>query len=352
MLGLVLISITRGPTHSPPASWRSGWQPTHPLLTARSGAGAAAVRGVLYVVGGAVAEASGPRFLDTVEAAKVRPDGSLESWHEVKRLLTPRGFIACVEAKGFLYAVGGMTFLDAPRGRLLNTVERARILEDGSLGPWAAVAPLTTPRRGPAVVVAADFLYAIGGYNGLFLNTVERARIREDGSLASWEVVPDILTTTRYIHGATVEAGRVYVFGGKNREDGSAKNSVEFSQIQPDGALGPWHEGPGLLVPRFLSASAALHGYLFVLGGYNGRYLDGVERARAGPEGLEPWSEVARLSQPKEGMAVVASGLYLYVIGGSRSGTYFRDVEYAAVGPDGDLGHSTTPPATSPAPGS
>ncbi len=341
ILGLVLASSSRGPI-SPTPAWLSGWRPTAPILTARSGAGAAAVRGRLYLVGGAIADASGPRFLNTVEAAKVRPDGSLEAWREVRRLLTPRGFIACVEAKGFLYAIGGMTFADAPRGRLLNTVERARILDDGTLGPWTAGAPLTTPRRGPAAVVAGDFLYAIGGYNGLFLNTVERARIREDGSLTSWEVVPDILTTTRYIHGATVEAGRVYVFGGKNREDGSAKSSVEFSQIQPDGSLGPWQEGPGLLVPRFLSASAALHGYLFVLGGYNGRYLDGVEGARVGPEGLRPWSEAARLSRPKEGMAVVAYGSYLYVIGGSRAGDYFRDVEYAAVGPDGALGHPVT----------
>ncbi|MCI0529090.1 MAG: hypothetical protein L0Y56_16765 [Nitrospira sp.] len=328
-----------------PKKWVQGWQGTSPLLEARSGAGAVQFGRRLYIAGGASIEKG---FLNSAESVTIRPDGQLESWHLVSPLTTRRGFLALVAANGYLYAIGGA---NGENGiHLLNTVEHAKINEEGGLGPWTPVSPMTTPRRGPAALVSQGYLYAIGGYNGIFLRNLERAPLLPNGDLGNWEVVNSLLTTDRYIHGAALSGNHLYVVGGHIQGMGGGKESTEWTRIGKDGQFEPWRPASPLLFARFLAAVAASDQYLFILGGYNGQYMASVERAAIQTDGsLGPWSATTPLSHPKEGCAAVSVDGRIYLMGGSNSGVYLRDVEMAWINQAGELGYwANSSPQTPP----
>lgn len=325
---------------SDPRTWMKGWQATAPLQEARSGAGAAESDHRLYVAGGVSIEKG---FLNSVEWTTVRPDGQLEIWKSASPMITPRGFLALVAAQGYLYAVGGA---NGEHGtHLLDSVEKARIQADGSLGPWTATSSMNTPRRGPAALVSHGYLYAIGGYNGIFLRNLERAKILSDGELGKWEMVNPLLTTDRYIHGAAIQGNRVYVVAGHIQGMGGGKGSTEWTRIGSDGQLEAWRPASPLLFSRFLAAVAASDKHLFVLGGYNGEYMASVERAEILEDGsLGPWISTTPLTRPKEGCAAVWVDGKIYLAGGSNSGVYLREVEVAWVNERGELGYWTKLP--------
>jgi N-acetylneuraminic acid mutarotase len=252
---------------------------------------------------------------------------------------TPRIFLATAQAGDVIYALGGEYF---PEGqmRLLNTVEWTRVNADGRLASWQEANPMLTPRRSPTAAVVGDYLYALGGYNGVFLRTVERAKILKAGGLGPWEWVPQSLTTSRYIHGGAAVGNRLYVVGGHLMESGHGSSAAEWATVGPDGQINAWTTTSALLQPRFLAGSAAANESIFVIGGYDGQYLSSVEEARILPDGnLGSWTETTPLPAPREGPAVTVHGKKIYVIGGSNNGVFLQTAQWAEAGPDGQLGY-------------
>jgi len=340
-------------TRSSEPAWVVGWRATEPLIVPRTGAGAVVASGHLYAVGGIRGGGLEQGFVKSVEFAAIQPDGSVKDWRLTNSLTVPRGFLKAVSFNGFIYAVGGETYRDGLV--LLNTVERAKILPNGSLGPWESVSPMNTPRRSPSAVIAHNSLYAIGGYNGLFLKSVERAAILPDGSLGPWQFLPANLTTDRYIHGAGHVGDYIYIVGGHIQDIGGGKNSTEWTKVQPDGSLSPWQVTETTRTPRFLASTISAGPFVFTLGGFQDGYLSSVERAQSLPDGpLTPWTDAAPLPQPREGAAAAVeepseSGAdrRIYLLGGSRAGDYLQAVEWAVVNNRGELGYWASPASSS-----
>lgn len=348
-----------GCSRSTEPQWVAAWQPTEPLIVPRTSAGAVVANGHLYAIGGIRGGGLERGFVKSVEFAKIQPDGSVKDWRLTSSLTMPRGFLKAVEANGYVYALGGETYRDGLV--LLNTVERARLLPTGSLGPWEPVASMTTPRRSPSGIASHGYLYAIGGYNGLFLKSVERAALHPDGSLGAWETLPALLNTDRYIHGAGHVGDQIYIVGGHIQDVGGGKNSAEWTRVQPDGSLAPWQLTETTKIPRFLASTIAAGSFIFTLGGFQDGYLASVERAAVQPDGsLSPWVDATPLSRAREGAAVAVAPAMepradtqwdaagnganprLYLIGGSANGHYLQDVEWAVVNKQGELGYWTT----------
>ncbi len=351
---VLLLAVASGGgacSRSTPPAWVAGWQTTEPMIVPRTSAAAVIANGYLYVIGGIRGGGIETGFVKSVEFARLQPDGSVKDWRLTSSLTMPRGFLTAVTANGFIYALGGETYRNGLL--LLNTVERAKILSTGSLGPWEPVSGMMTPRRSPTAVISHGNLYAIGGYNGLFLRSVERAAIQPDGSLAPWRFLPVSLTTDRYIHGAGLVRDNIYIVGGHIQDIGGGKSSTEWSQVQPDGELRPWQPTETTKTPRFLASTIAVGDFIFTLGGFQERFLDSVERARVLANGsLSPWVETTRLTRPKEGAALAviepiepANGTSrrLYVIGGSSGEDYLRDVEWAVINEHGEPGYWASP---------
>jgi len=355
-VGWIFLTLCSGCSHSSQPTWVPGWRSAEPLIVPRTGAGAVIANGHLYAIGGIRGGGLEQGFVNSVEFAGIQPDGSVTDWRMTSPLIVPRGFLKAVTSHGFIYVIGGETYHNGLV--LLNTVERAHILPSGGLGPWEEMNAMTTPRRSPSAVLAHNYLYAIGGYNGLFLNSVERAAVRPDGSLGAWGLLQTSLTTDRYIHGAGHVGDYIYIVGGHIQDVGGGKSSVEWTKVHADGSLSPWQLTATTKTPRFLASTIAAGPFVFTLGGFQDGYLSSVERATSLPDGsLSAWAEAAPLPRPKEGAAAAvddplpsaserpsnAAGRRLYLLGGSREGEYLRDVEWAVVNDRGELGYWATP---------
>lgn len=325
------------------------WSQTSPNTVAASGEGAAAWNGYLYVVGGHY----GTTVLTRVEVAKTNADGTLGSWSTTSALNTQRDNAAVVVADGYIYALGGWNNSNIG----LATVEYAKINADGSLGPWTLTSSMTTRRYGHAAVVLGGYIYALGGayqYTNQ-LNSVERAKINVDGSLGTWSPV-NSMTIVRVAHAAVVGRGCIYAIGGSDAS-GEFLASIEKACLS-DGSLGAWSMVGSLSSARYAPNAVAVNDYLYVLGGRikPDTTLDTMERALINADGsLGSWSAPGRLLGPHEGGSpgTVAYGGYLYIILGWRGG-YNSGVEYAKIGEAtaGDFTLSVVPASQSVAAGS
>jgi N-acetylneuraminic acid mutarotase len=249
------------------------WQEAEPLNVRRTRAGAVVSGDYLYAIGGS----DGTATLTSVEVAQISPDGTLSPWTNTSALNLPRAGAAAVVAGDHLYVIGGET----TDGSLLGSVEVAQINPDGSLGVWLIETyELGTPRRdavglyapGPAM----DYLYVLGGASPITsLNTVEKAKVNLDGSLGAWSKTTGMLYNRERLAGVFY-MGYLFAFGGETLGDYTLA-SVEYAPVFLDGTgeIGEWLPTSSLKEDRAGLAVAATSGRVYATGGY----ADGGMRA-------------------------------------------------------------------------
>ncbi len=336
--------------------WLNAWQETTPMRDVRSSAAYYAANGVIYMIGGIggevvrgkvgedVAKSTTRMFMRSTEYARVQPDGSLSEWKAGPELNVKRGYFSAAGYGNHIYVVGGA---HGPHGTsLLDSIERAEIKPDGTLGQWQLEDErLNIPRRCVKLAVVGNYLYAFGGFGGILLNTLERAEIKPDGSLGEWLVEENEFTVARYIHGVAQVDNGVYQIGGHNKESGGGIRKVEWSKQDKEGYFYPWTAATPLQKGRFGPAIAKHDGFIYAIGGLAGPvYLDSVERTHIDGEGrLSPWQYVAPLPAPREGAAAVVMGDTVYVLGGSNQNGFQNTVFYATFNQKGEIGYLATP---------
>lgn len=315
--------------------WVPGWQETASLNIARAGPAVVEENGFIYMIGGV----DGRNFLKTTEYAKILEDGSLGEWKPTRSLNIERGFVEAVAHNGYIYIVGGG---NGPYGQnLLDSAERAPILPDGSLGPWELEKfSMDTPRRCSKIVVWKNHIYSFGGYGGFMLNSVERAEILKDGSLGQWNLEPETMTIVRYINGVKAVNGTAYVIGGHDRTKGVGITNVELSKFIDGGGLNEWKNTSRLQKGRYALSTAHYKDYIYAMGGITGvEYLSTIEKAeiKSGGE-LSRWQSSTELSVPRANFSVVVYKDWIYILGGVNNDRYLTNVEYATFDKNGDPG--------------
>lgn len=347
LLGLVILVaiiaallLGKGRPDTDPAVEQEGWRATTPFQIPRRALAAAATASHVYVIGGMDDE---DRYVAEVEYAPILADGRLGPWRYTEPLGEPRFYLAAAAHNGYLYAIGGANGERGKDNIPSATVEQARILPDGSLGPWRRAAYLTTPRRGLQAVAYGDRLYAIGGYNGAFLKSTEHTRIAADGGLMEWRLDPQQAVVDRYIHSATHYGDKLYLLGGHVQgADTMSYGDVEMSSLNADGGLSPWQiQKSILLTPRFIASAFAMNGYIYMLGGHDGgNRLQGVEFAQLDARGgVGAWSPAAPLIEGRSATALATNGDRVYVFGGMGRTGALNSVEMARQLTQGRLGH-------------
>lgn len=330
-LALLVFFISRADAQP---SWIAGWQDTAPLTTARAGAAAVEANGVLYIIGGI----DGRRFLSSAEYSRIQADGALAAWRPAAPMREARGFFSAVVYNGFVYAVGGG---NGPNGsNLLRSVERARILPDGRLGPWQKEKQtLNYPRRCARLVVSNGYLYAVGGFSGVLLDSMERAAILPDGRLGKWTLEANTLTMPRYVHAVAQSDSAAYLIGGHAQSQGTAQTEVEWAAFA-GGAPLQWRSAPPLATGRYGLSAAAHGGYLYALGGISNLvFTDSIEKSRLG-DGGEPhaWQATTALPSPLADFGVAVYKDWIYLLGGTNSAGYYNTVSYATFNETGNIG--------------
>jgi hypothetical protein len=181
------------------------------LVTARASSYPAVIGPYLYVIGGA-----NSRVLGTVERATINSDGSLGTFATVSGVTTatPR-FDGCTVVIGqSLYLIAGF---DGTNPIAAN--ERATINADDTITTFSTtgVPSLVTPRNGAWCAVVGSTLWVAGGDSGSTVDTVERATINSDGSLGSFATVANFTLVNTLTHPTGAVVGNAaYVVGGGN----------------------------------------------------------------------------------------------------------------------------------------
>ena len=318
-------------------TWKLGAE----MPTPRQMLGAASDDEVVYAVGGT----DGTADLSTVEAY----DPAADSWISLPGLPQPSSDLGVAIADARLVAVGGLS-----AGRVLQTVS----VMDLATKTWAGLPGMSTARHGMAVAAVEKSVYAIGGATeadntqvtstaGVLklaprkLQPASAWRSLQDAPtprlMMAWTVLDDkIWIAGGMSHGdtlpivqsydpqtgawqaqpplpvplhhatATTYRGEMVVIGGASDELANASNKVYALRG------GSWVELPNLTHARAAAAAAVVGDKLVVAGGQNEKQLVPQTEVFDG----QSWKDAADLPTPREHLAAVSDGTYVYTVGG------------------------------------
>lgn len=324
--------------------WISMWIKDSPLTIPRASPAVAVADGFIYVLGGG-SFGNDHIFYSSVEYTKILPDGSLGPWLQTSPMNTKRMFAASVIANGYIYVIGGEKGTEESKD-LLQTIERAKILPDGSLGEWVLEAyKMNTNRRALVASHYKGWIYAFGGYNGSFLKDMERSKINQDGSLQKWILEGEEAKNARYIHSGVIYKNFIYLFGGHAKSFEKATNTAEWTTIYPDGKLGAWQNLPEMSTNRFAGGAIVLRARVYLIGGQNTITLTAVDQAPISEDGnLGEWLSDTPLPSGRVGVGLAVWNDVVYIIGGSIGKQYLRETLRGHYIPGKKLGAWTNDP--------
>jgi len=316
--------------------WIADWKETSFFSAPRAGTAAVIVKDKIHLIGGV----DGRNFVYTTEYAQINEDGTLGPWQKGNSLRTERGFMEATVHGDYVYVVGGG---NGPNGHnLLKSVERAPINPDGTLGWWERVSSqMVVGRRCSKIIATEDRLYSFGGFGGVLLDSVESAEFLPDGSLGEWQLDPEVMTLPRYVNSVKKKDDRFFVLGGHDQTKGVGIPDVEWTRYTENGNTEKWQATTPLQKGRYGHSSVSYDADVYVMGGLSGaEYLDSIEYSKIGKDGdLATWRFTTPMDQPRANFSVIANDNRLYVIGGTNRDGYLSSVIYAERNAAGDFGY-------------
>ncbi|WAC94176.1 serine/threonine-protein kinase [Mycobacterium sp. Aquia_213] len=319
----------------------NSWSLGAPIPTPRQQLAAASDGKLVYTVGGTTGDS------DQVNVEAYDPVA--KTWTTLPPLPQARSDLGVAITDGRLVAVGGVS-----GGQVLKSVSVFDLMSK----TWSGLPDMSTPRHGMAVAAVEKSVYAIGGSSAIGdsqpTSTAEVLKLpaRKIQPAAQWRSLPDA-PTARLMMAWTVLNGKIWIMGG-------LRNGVALQTTESfDPKTGAWETGPPLPIPLHHAAAATFRGEVVVLGGASDNIADGSNKvfalrggnwvelpplthARAAPAAavagdklvavggqnakqLVPqtevfdgssWKDAADMPTPREHLAAVSDGTYVYTIGG------------------------------------
>ncbi len=270
------------------------WTTLPPLPRPRSDLGVAIADGRLVAVGGL----SGGEVLKSVSVF----DLMAKTWDALPDMATARHGMAVAAVEKTVYAIGGAT---GPGDQQVASAAEALTLPARKTQPaaqWRSLPDAKSPRLMMAWTVAGDKIWVISGlHNGTVLTTVESY----DPRSGVWETGPPLPVPLHHATAATYR-GEVVVLGGASDNLADASNKV-FSLRGNN-----WVELPSLTHARAAAAAAVVGDKLVVVGGQNAKQLVPQTEVFDG----NSWKDAANMPTPREHLAAVSDGTYVYTVGG------------------------------------
>ena len=265
------------------------------MSTARGGATAGAVGGIIYVIGGYDQKVG---FLATNEAY----DPATDTWTTKARMPgereTSSSNTAVVGEK--LYVVGGNA-----RGYCSNMNQAY----DPATDSWATLSPMPTARCHSASVAHDGRVYVIGGTNTSGSTRYSTVEVY-DPVTDKWTTIAP-MPSARHHLGVISHGGLIYAIGGWNPElTYGSLNVVEA--YHPD--TGVWTTKAPLSIGRVGMSVGVLDGKIVVIGGEAGE--DTVATAEVYDPERETWAALPAVPDPRALSATVTTDDRMYVFGG------------------------------------
>ena len=294
----------------------------------------------IYVIGGFNTTSQ-----ETVYSAKIKSDGTLDSWILINNLPQPIYLACAVTDDKYIYIMGGYNETTS-----LNTVYSAKIKSDGTLESWRSLTPLSQPIYGACAVTNKIYIYIMGGHNGTnVLSTIYTAKINEDGTLTFFP--PKTSFYPLYYASAVILDSYIYVIGGYYifGKTSAYFNTVLLAQIESDGTLktrGTTKAGTPMqfidineknrLPQKLIYLCAVIsNNCIFVMGGSNTYVQNTVYSANIKSDGtLYNWIKLSDttnnpLPNPLVQSSAVAWNNNVYIIGG-HNGKNNQSLVYSA----------------------
>jgi DNA-binding CsgD family transcriptional regulator/N-acetylneuraminic acid mutarotase len=221
-------------------------------------------------------------------------------WQSLAPMPSARRGIALAVLGNQLFAIGGETESD-----VTGTVERYSPKEDR----WERVASKPTPVTEVQAAIVGGRIYVPGGKlsSGEVVSTLEIY----DPTTDSWEPgspIPDALSG----YALTTFEGKFFIFGGW---DGTAVVDSVY-EYNPDS--NEWIERSSMPTARAFAGAAVSEGQIYVFGGFDGEKPLSVNELYlpANEGGGSPWEIAEPLPSPRYRMGVASLADIIHVIGG------------------------------------
>ena len=211
-----------------------------------------AVNGKIYVIGGIYGlwNLNIKTFSTLYEY-----DPKADIWSRKADMSTPRTSHRTCVIDGKIYAVGGWT-----DGDFTNAIEAYDPITDR----WEKKADMPTKRGESAVDQVNGRIYVMGGHNkhsGVCLSIVEEYNPKTN----TWTKKNDMPTARSFATNCAVN-GKIYLIGGAN--DNNFPNAKFLTTVEIyDPSTDTWTKGSDIPTPRITSASFAVNGMIYVMGG-------------------------------------------------------------------------------------
>lgn len=271
------------------------WEVAEPMPTPRTGVGAAAVYGQVYVIGGVDSLA---RTLDAVEVFNT----SNNSWKKAAPLPRPLHHPAVVTEGGKIYVIGGL------EGFITQTPVDTMFEYDSKTGQWEELDPLPKPLGAAAAVVHDGLIHIFGGRGNI--GPVEFYRVF-DPQTGAWSLGEEMLVARDRLAAAEIE-DRFYVVGG--RTGSTIYNTGRLDSTAAESGI--WERFDNMPTPRSDLSAESIDGLLYVFGG------ESVTQTFGSVEAYDPeakkWSVVTEMPTPRHGLGTASVNGFVFLIGGGR----------------------------------
>jgi serine/threonine-protein kinase PknK len=277
----------------------TSWSLGAPIPTPRQQLAAASDGKLVYTVGGTTGDS------DQVNVEAYDPVAKI--WTTLPALPQARSDLGVAITDGRLVAVGGVS-----GGQVLKSVSVFDLMSK----TWSGLPDMSTPRHGMAVAAVEKSVYAIGGSSAIGnsqpTSTAEVLKLpaRKIQPAAQWRSLPDA-PTARLMMAWAVLNDKIWIMGGLR--NGTALQTVESF----DPKTGAWATGPPLPIPLHHAAAATYRGEVVILGGASDNIADGSNKVFALRGGN--WVELPPLTHPRAAPAAAVVGDKLVAVGGQNA---------------------------------
>ncbi len=229
----------------------------------------------------------------------------------------------------YVFLVGGYNGLTYS-----SSVYKATI-QSGGITSWTTLNSLPVALKDPAVVVGTNTIYVMGGRDGSQVyNTIYYASINTDGTIGTWQTSAVTLPGNRWGHTAVYLNGYIYVAGGASvLTETSAINTFSFCKVLADNTLSAFSAGASLLTSRNKHSMVTYNSRLYILGGYSNGGTKGNTVYVATPENANgtpgSWSTETALPLALSNHSTVVTNGLLIVMAGENNSTLSNTVYYA-----------------------
>jgi non-specific serine/threonine protein kinase len=310
------------------------WSTTTPLPNPRDHLAGVSDGRYVYAVGGRHLTPANPQ--GTVD----RYDPLTRTWTALPSLPTPREGLAATIVGGDLVTAGG-----EQKTRVLNTVEILHL----STNTWSTGPPLQTARHGLALVTVESTVYALGGatlpdHNGStavdealdFTSAPPTSLAPITSPAAAWRTVPAMPTARQQMGAAVINNEVIWVAGGLTSATASTSKVEGY-----DTSINTWGPEPTLPLALHHEMVVSYHNQVVVMGGWvpSGDNPSATVSNRVFQLQNGSWVELQAMPDARAAGAAAVVGNQIVVFGGQANGQPVSAVDVY----DGNRWSTTTP---------